>query len=355
MTDEPAAGARDFADVIKEAADQYDEVAVLLGNGFSIDYDAGRFKYQSLVEKADLAGLAVERADLFHAIDSQDFEKLIDYLSTAAEFVDLYGGGAQHASALRSDADVVRRGLADALASSLPNNTNEMEEACVRRARQFLSYFSQIFTLNYDTLLYWLVNRPEIAPDVVREDGFGQDGHRLVWSPEAEQKVHYLHGALHFFDSADGGMEKVRSTRKAQIVPGIRARLEKGDLPIVVTEGRRAQKDARIARHEYLRETLHRFGECRGALFIHGASMDENDDHIFSCLETAESDIHAVYVSLHQGSSRDRVRDRVHRLAEIRRENGGKPLHFEFYDAASAQVWRSPSRVSGSTRARVME
>lgn len=335
--------------MIKEAADQYDEVAVLLGNGFSIDYDAGRFAYRSLVEKADLSGLAVERAHLFHAIDTEDFEKLIDYLSTAAEFVGLYGGDTRHASALRSDADVVRRGLADALASSLPKNTYEMEEACVRQARQFLSYFSQIFTLNYDTLLYWLVNRPEIAPDVVREDGFGPDGRRLVWSLEAEQKVHYLHGALHFFDAADGGMEKVRSTRKAQIVPGIRARLEKGDLPVVVTEGRRAQKEARIARHEYLRETLRRFGECRGALFIHGASMDENDDHIFSRLENAESDIVTVYVSLHEGPARERVRDRAHRLAANRQENGGDPLRVEFYDAASAQVWRSSSRVSGPT------
>lgn len=335
----------DFCDAIDEVDDKGDEVAVLLGNGFSIDYDRAMFDYKSLSQRVDLENLSVSAEDLFDTIDSHDFEKLIDYLSTASDFIRLYGGSEESRKRFLADADGVRSGLAAALASNLPENTYEMELSHVESARSFLGGFDQIFTLNYDPLLYWVVNWTEVAPDVCREDGFRRRDGELAWAPNNEQLVHYLHGALHLYEE-DGALRKVSYSKNSPIVSTIRKRLSEKKLPLVVTEGRRAQKETRIAKSQYLTTALRRFGRLEGALFLHGVSMGENDEHVFSKIESSASRITALYVSNVGKSVKRGIADRVEAMIENRKEAGGAPLTASFYDAASAEVWRPRVRAA---------
>lgn len=333
----------DFSGAVNEAGELGGDVSLLLGNGFSIDYDAGMFSYSSLAQKADLTDLMVPASDLFGAIDSHDFETLIDYLSTASEFNQLYGGNEEYGRKLLADADVVRGGLASALAASLPNDTYEMDLSHVAFAKRFLARFDQIFTLNYDPLLYWVVNWIEVEPDVCRADGFGRRDGELVWLSDNEQLVHYLHGALHLYEDGDA-LRKVAYSSRSPIVGKIRQRLLEKKLPLVVTEGRRAQKEARIAKSVYLASAHRRFGRLDGTLFMHGVSMSANDEHVFSKLKSSASGVRRLYISYVGDAVSTTAADRVHALVENRKKAGGDPLEASFYDAASAEVWRrSPS------------
>ncbi|MFK4836942.1 DUF4917 family protein [Microbacterium sp. ZW T2_14] len=338
-----------FAEAIADANRKCDSLSVLLGNGFSIAYDSTIFSYESLAEEAELAALSVPKADLFASLSSQNFEVVIDKLNAASSIQRLYGGDPVLADQMAADAVVVRNGLADVLASRHPFNALAVTDEEVRHAREFLTHFLNIYTLSYDLLLYWAVNRSEVGPFVRKRDGFEwptwKDRSRLIWKrrpTQGPQRVYFLHGALHLFVQ-DRKLTKLSYNSHGSIVGELRSRLEAGEYPIVVTEGTRLEKEARIERSAYLRTALQRFGLLDGALFIHGVSMSPNDDHVLELIETESSTITALYVGIYgdpDAPSARKVIDRAKEMKRHRRESGGRPLRLRFYDVTSAHVWR---------------
>ncbi|MFK0241689.1 DUF4917 family protein [Microbacterium sp. NPDC090281] len=336
-----------FQAALDHADNHADEVSVLLGNGFSIDYDPTIFKYESLAEEANLSDLSVSKEALFGALGSSNFEVVIDRLKSSAAIEELYGGSAARAEAMKSDARVVRNGLADVLATRHPARAHNLEPDQIVHARRFLANFSNIYTLNYDLLLYWVVMATEHGSRVPKKDGFGwvsSSDHSLIWSstPTQRQRIFYLHGALHLFVE-DRRLHKMSYNESGPIVGSIRRRLRNGDYPLVVTEGSSEDKRERIGRSAYLRTGLNRFGEQRGALFVHGMSMHENDSHILERLEAEDSNITRLYVGVHgtaESRASKKLIERSEDLAQQREKNGGRRLRIKFYDTSSASVWR---------------
>ncbi|MCL2595745.1 MAG: DUF4917 family protein, partial [Promicromonosporaceae bacterium] len=134
--------------------------SVLLGNGFSIDYDRGRFAYKSLSEKAELTELSQDKSFLFDLLETDDFESAIEKLQKAAELVKAYGDSKKPAkklhAKLRKDARTLRRGLTDALVALHPSSAYSLSGEEVQSAQRFLANFNHVYTLNYDLLLYWV-------------------------------------------------------------------------------------------------------------------------------------------------------------------------------------------------------
>lgn len=331
-----------FEKAVRDAESKSMRRSILLGNGFSIDYDPKTFSYQSLAADAELRGLSVTKKQLFNAVGSQDFEVVVDRLRVAARLARTYGGTLEEARRLRKDARIVRNGLADVLAHRHPRDSLSLSEEEVQCARVFLHGFRDIYTLNYDMLLYWVINRPSARPSIACRDGFWPAEDGLEWSPKHIQRVHYLHGALHYFVE-DKRLRKLRYTQHGPIVQEVKSRLRRDEFPLIVTEGSHPEKVKRIRRSSYLRTTLQRFGETQGALFIHGVSMSENDDHVFEKVEAAESKINALYIGIYGTKSGRHARAIMHRseqMKERRKENGGSNLRIRFYDTATANVWR---------------
>jgi hypothetical protein len=337
-----------FAEAVADAEARFDDISVLLGNGFSIDYAPTVFAYESLADEAELPALSVDKDALFAALGSSNFEVVIDKLRAAATLQGLYGGETDLADALAADAVVVRNGLADVLMARHPASAGLLSDDEVLHARTFLSHFSRIFTLSYDLLLYWVVNRPTPGTRVPKADGFEwpswKDNSVLIWKSKpnvSRQRVFFLHGALHYFVE-ERKVHKM-SYGNGPLVAGLRRRLTRGQYPLVVTEGTRDEKEARIDRSAYLRTGLRRFGELGGAVFIHGVSMSPNDDHVLELLETDSSEVDAIYVGIH-GSPRSAgartLMARAEAIKANREANGGRALRVKFYDTASAQVWR---------------
>lgn len=337
-----------FDEAVSDARKRCDEISVLLGNGFSIDYDPGVFSYDSLADEAILAGLSIDKAALFESLKTSNFESIIDKLRAAASLQRIYGGDEDLAKLLDADARVIRNGLADALAARHPENAQTLTDDQIIHARTFLSHFQNIFTLSYDLLLYWVMNRETPGIYVRRSDGFEwpsmKDKSRVIWKqkPSRRQRVFFLHGALHFFVETKR-LTKLHFGYGTSLIEGLRQRLDAGNYPLVVTEGTRIEKEARIDRSAYLRTGLRRFGEIEGALFIHGVSMSPNDEHILEAIEAKASLVQVIYVGIHGGSGSSGSKQLIARSNELkaaRKSLGGKQLRVKFYDAASASVWR---------------
>ncbi len=118
----------------------------------------------------------------------------------------------------------------------------------------------------------------------------------------------------------------------------IRAQLDDGVFPLIVTEGTSEEKHAAILHHGYLAKSLRALTSCEGSLFIHGHSLDPNDRHVLRGI--IEGKFKSIFVSLHgkpDSKANDTIRNAAEGLAAARPKK--KPLLVEFYDAKSAAAW----------------
>lgn len=196
----------DYSEAVEAAQASCEELSLLLGNGFSIDYDPMTFRYESLAAEAKLPGLSVAKEELFDRLGTDNFELIIERLRAAAALETTYQFGVEVAERMESDARVVRNGLADVIAARHPDRASVLTSDEIMHARTFLSPFKNIFTLSYDLLLYWVVNAVDTnSIPVPRADGFEWPSFKsrdvLVWKsrPGSPQRIHFLHGALHLF------------------------------------------------------------------------------------------------------------------------------------------------------------
>lgn len=337
-----------FSDAIALSESMAGERHILLGNGFSIAYDAGSFSYGRLLEEADFSRLSIDVRAVFEAFGTSDFEKIIEVLRTAAILLRLYSReDVELADRIARDSDRLKDALAQVLASRHPDYVGAITPTEFTHARNFLSHFKRIYTLNYDLLLYWTTMQ-DTLPTVPRNDGFSESedspgAEYVVWNPVntfSDQRVFYLHGALHLFD-AGTELRKVTWTRTGvPLVEQIRASLAEEAYPLVVTEGTSAEKYERILHSAYLNHALRSFSSIRGTLFLYGMSLASNDDHILRRIESGG--ISALFVGLY-GSPSTEANVEIMRRAEALGSAPGRrrSLDIYYYDAASAEVWRS--------------
>lgn len=304
-------------------------------------YDPGIFSYGSLAKAAALPALSVDKTEPFQKVGSEDFETVVERLRTAAKLGQIYGLDASQINRLKVDARVVRNGLADVLADRHPKTAVSLSDEEIRHVREFLKPFDDVFTLNYDMLLYWAITRPSLISGVAARDGFGPFEDEIVWQKRLPQHVHFLHGALHLFVE-DRKLKKLNFKQHGPMLSEVKRPINIDKYPLIVTEGSSAEKKARIDRSAYLSTTLERFEAISSALFIHGVSMSPNDNHIFEKIESEKSKIQALYVGVHGSQTSESSEALMRRvmLMQKRRRQTGKKLKTRFYDAESAHVWR---------------
>jgi Domain of unknown function (DUF4917) len=291
--------------------------------------------------------LTVTKDQLFDHAASNDFETVIQHLQQSARLTEIYEPANTHLrQRLLDDADVVKRGLVEALTEIHPASGQMIHDDKYRSARQFLSHFSKIFSLNYDVLLYWTVLQDKLTPPkVVLKDGFGRltDDGPLTWSEPSrtdQQEIFYLHGAMHFYIDDDGRLCKLEYS-DGRIVEQLQSNLAAGKYPLVVTEGSSHDKEARIAGSRYLTYCHIRLSRMRGALFIHGMAMSETDRHVLTEIAKGPGAIDALYVGLHgvPSEASDIIAAKANALARAHAEKSGRAVGVKFYRSDTASVW----------------
>jgi Domain of unknown function (DUF4917) len=340
-----------FAEALEASAELKGNHHLLLGNGFSIACRPDAFLYGNLFEEADFTALGVDADALFGLFGTADFERVIEALLKSEQILGLYGGDAHTAALLGSDAAALKAGLAEVLARKHPDNVGSIEPEEYAAARSFLANFGgRIYTVSYDLLLYWTLLQDQ-GPKVGHDDGFRSDRDQpdaewVVWDGFADydQRIYFLHGGLHLYDSGSQ-LQKITWARTGiPLVDQIRDALAANVYPHIVTEGTSEQKLQRIEHSPYLHRGLKSLKACKGSLFIHGHSLDSNDEHVLRRIE--DSKIEAVFVSLHgspDSEGNQKIIQRAQVMADRRAENKAPKrrtqLQVAFYDADSAAVW----------------
>lgn len=334
-----------FQQAIDEAQ-QYNKRHALLGNGFSISCRPDIFVYGRLFERADFSDLSPSAKLAFEALDTQDFEKVISVLRDASALLTAYKGVKTGLiEQLQKDADGLREVLVQAIASSHPNWPGDISDSEYEFCRAFLSNFNNVYTLNYDLLLYWAVMHDADGKKIESDDGFRTpegdfESEYVVWEPETSrsQNIWYLHGALHVFDAGTEIQKYTWANTGQRLIEQIRDALEMNLFPLFVAEGKSNEKLDRIMHSEYLAKGKRSFSSIQGALFIHGHSLAANDEHFLKLIEKGK--IKHIYVGLFgDESSEDNsaIKSRALRMANNRAQS--KPLKVSFYDSESAHVW----------------
>jgi hypothetical protein len=121
----------------------------------------------------------------------------------------------------------------------------------------------------------------------------------------------------------------------------LQTNLRAGKYPLVVTEGSYQHKEARIAGSRYLTYCHTRLSRLRGALFIHGMAMSDNDTHVRNAIANGPGAIDALYVGLHgvpSGAS-DIIAAKARAIARTHAEKSSRTVEVKFYRSETAAVW----------------
>ncbi|MEN9997054.1 MAG: hypothetical protein RI922_44 [Bacteroidota bacterium] len=345
-------------------ANIYTKKHLLLGNGFSIACVPTIFSYNSLFAQADFSDMPeVEQA--FKKLNTTDFEVVIKVLEFGSEIFPIYKPEVQDVIELmKSHAHKLKERLIETIAKNHPANPSEIEEKKLIACRSFLANFIQVggyvFYLNYDLLLYWtLMNSLDKSDEVLKcNDGFGRDAYvsgdhveysdYLSWQGKSSgQNVHYLHGAIHLFDTSghlekfswvDSGVPLLQQAKKA---------LNEGKFPLFVSEGDTEKKLHRINRVPYLHYAYDSFKGVLGSvrnrtagntcIFTFGFSFSENDRHIYN--EIATGRIKHIFVGLYGNPASKENQRIITTVLSLKSLRESHPLEVTFYDAESANIW----------------
>ncbi len=328
-----------------DAASRFSKKHLLLGNGFSIACRPDIFVYGKLFEQADFSKLSPSARKAFEALGTQDFEKVIKALRDAKAVLAAYSGIPLNLlQTLQDDADGLRELLVQTIAASHPEWPGEIQEHEYAACREFIGNFDNVYTLNYDLLLYWAQMHTEEGNEPSSDDGFRKpeddyEASYVTWEPSNShrQNTWFLHGALHLFDAGTEIQKYTWVNTGIRLIEQIRDALTRDYFPIFVAEGTSAEKLTRIRHNDYLAKAFRSFSEIGGALFVYGHSLAENDEHYLKKIERGRVSHLSVGIYGDPDSPANKaIIARAKRMNTPRRRT---TLEVQFFDAASARVW----------------
>lgn len=284
---------------------------ILLGNGFSQSV-CEEFDYESLYEIAKSEKLDEDKrlssnlVAIFTKLNTANFEEVLADLNIAKKVVECYPNNEKINGEINTDLPKIRNSFIESIAYTHSDDIFSRVEELKERARKFLEHFGQVFTINYDLLLYWIIMKGD---DSLFNDGFGLgDDGNLIWK-NTDQKMYYLHGALHLFEFENEYTSKLRSGGEHKLTSQIREKIEKNIYPLVVFEGKSEQKMKSICSNPYLYHSHEKFSSLTGSLFILGSSLSDNDKHIINAIK--KSDITHLYVGVCDPGDIERLKQKL--------------------------------------------
>lgn len=307
--------------------------SILIANGFSQAWNDRIFNYASILGAASFGARDGEIKGLFTKSETYDFEKIMGQLVSAQVVLESYGSDHKLIEQIKADQEILKESLVAAISKTHPSLPSEVTNDQFIAVRKFLSTFKDIYSLNYDLLLYWAINKFNLEPDNYRVD----DGFRYptIWKVAGtNQNLFFLHGGLHIYDEETCIRKHACTDEGLTIIDQVRANLHNHKFPLFVSEPTAQKKKIKIEHNPYLYKAFNKFGELRGVLFVHGHSMDENDKHIFD--KIASSNLTKVYVSIFGDEhSEANKKSKANALAYIQSAR----ISVDFYQAETAPVW----------------
>jgi len=239
---------------------------------------------------------------LFSIINTTNFETVMSQLDIFYKLASGFIEDKELARKILKARDSLKKNLIDAISELHPAHVFKIPEKSSRRCATFLKEYldadGHIFSTNYDLLLYWILmsNQDQIVNII---DGFGRervenDGEEysepefgdLEWGPnQADQHVHYVHGALHIFDTGIAITKEIYKDN--YLLTNIKKRIERKEYPVFVTAGDGKQKLAHILHNQYLDYCYKKLSTITGSLVVFGFGFGKYDEHIIEAINKA--------------------------------------------------------------------
>lgn len=292
---------------------QNQERNLLIGNGFSISA-SDTFNYKTLFSVTDFSKIGAAQ-NLFISFGTYDFEKIIDYLDISSKVLDtLYDF--QRAKSLTLLKSQLITEFIHAIIRIHPDNLYQTSEnkaiqpSNFANNAKFLANFlcqtgGNIFTVNYDLLLYWSLlegMKNETLSHIA--DGFASfnSGNkylrdRLYWDPQCSANIFYLHGALHLRKDYYGGTYKINYSPDTALLSRTHHDLRNSIYPLIVFEGSDPSKRIKIQNDKYLSMCMSRLCNIQGSIFTYGFSFSDNDGHIARAISCSK--ISNIYIGIY--------------------------------------------------------
>lgn len=326
------------------------EFHLLLGNGFSVAYDPNIFSYNALhdfVKKLDDKDLST----ILSVIETRNFEVIMQYLDHFSALLDAFGADPALKKRVDAASAKLKKSLLDAVKALHPEHVFKVPEdqskACAAFLKTFVATGGNIFSTNYDLLLYWVLMRNNLFEHI---DGCGREllndtgeymkpedqiWSGLIWGKHrSKQNVFYLHGALPFFDN---GVEVVKEeyTIYNYLLENISTRMEKGEYPIFVTAGDGQQKLKHITHNQYLTYCYDTFSQAEGSLVTFGFGFGPYDEHIIDAINKAAKrkppqKLWSLYIGVYSDDDKK----------YIEQIEGKFRCKVHIFDAKTVKVWR---------------
>lgn len=331
---------------------------ILLGNGFSRAIKNDIFAYGSLFKRADFSQLSKFAKGNFEVLNTTNFEYVIRTLQNAECLAKHYEtSDAVLCGKLNTDAEKIRKLLIDTIAQHHPSDPTEIGDANYKACRKFLSNFNNIYTVNYDLMLYWaLLHQPDVGNETENFTLRPDDGFRNSDPPEEDfvtwdmtashtQNVFYLHGALHLFMEYSELAKYTWTRTGVRLLEQIDKSLKSGKYPLFVAEGTAQQKRGQILRSAYLSKGLRSLAAIGGSLFVFGLSLSDNDEHILQAI--ADSKVLDLYVGLFgnpESFENQQVVAKANSVPAMRQQKRAR-LNVYFFDSANVKPWGTEETV----------
>jgi len=268
----------------EQIAQEFRDSDLLLGNGFSMMLSPV-FGYHSLFE-IFLNSLSPVEAAMFRRFGTTNFEAILERLKYASEVNSILG---LPVDPVNNASESLKKGLIVAVQQNHPK-ADDVDKAHLTKISQELDQFGNIFTLNYDALLYQIIM---ISVDRYNTKKCEHPYQDYFWNSVDEdylafmnsqaykhyKHVYYLHGALFIF-ARETNTLKIRRTDGSDLLSRIETEIAHGHIPLFVSEGTSQEKELAIYRNYYLRFSNHYFRESRSKLVIYGVSFSSPDEHV---------------------------------------------------------------------------
>ncbi len=322
---------------------------LLLGNGFSIACDPV-FRYNNIYEFAKQHGLLPKVLSLFEYFGTTNFEQVARALSDT-EFVGKTYGFVKSPQQrnLQGGVEQIKAALVSAIAkthlSSPDGVSDEKREACAR----FLKPYKNVFTTNYDLLLYWVCMHGLERKQLPFADGFRDslddpDANYVVFSDHLGSKegLFFLHGALHLFETKGETRKHCWKRSGVTLTENVVTALDKGNFPLFVAEGDYIRKLETIQHSGYLSYCYQKLQRLKSTLVVCGSSLGDSDEHIRRAI--ADGNFETVCLGVygdHDSTAANQMEVIGEQLKQRRAKASVNPLELLFYDVRTAPMWNS--------------
>jgi len=327
---------------------------ILLGNGFSIGCDK-RFSYPNLFEYACKNGLSDRAQGVFERLGTNNFEGVLRMLEDSLWTIRHYGFEDERLLAqIEEDLGTVKTSLVKAIAETHLEHTGEVADEKKATCVEFLKGYHNVFTTNYDLLLYWVAMAG--PPQVREQDGFRlpideEEPKYLVFSEHTgpNRGMLFLHGALHFYVVNGEVRKHCWELSGERLTTLIRDGLQTGQYPLFVAEGEPDKKREQIQRSGYLSFCLGKLERIKNTLVVYGHALSDEDQHILNTIAD-NPDIERLCIGIFpdpESPEATAIRKSVDNIVRRRQEWQQKrprkykaDLEVIYYDSKTAPVWQ---------------